>query len=143
NGHQSTVLADVNHDGNLDLVLNDPSFQRVAVLLGNGDGTFRAPIYSAVGLPESVAVADLDQDGNLDLVVQNGAVSILSGNGDGTFRSPVRYDIAAAQRQLQIADFNGDGFPDVAVLVYVGGSLDVFLNAGRGRGGGGQPGPGS
>ena len=42
----------------------------MSVLLGNGDGTFQAPVTYAVGYgPASLAVADLNGDGKLDLAV--------------------------------------------------------------------------
>jgi len=55
------------------LVSNSAS-NTVGVLLGNGDGTFRAPlIYSTGGnTPLSVAIADVNGDGKPDLVVVNG-----------------------------------------------------------------------
>ena len=44
----------------------------VSVLLGNGDGTFRAKINYAVGSgPISIALGDLDSDGKLDFAVAN------------------------------------------------------------------------
>jgi hypothetical protein len=70
----------------------------VSVLLGNGDGSFRAPVSYPVGSsPGSVAVGDFNGDGHLDLVTANGfsgfgnTVSVLLGNGDGTFGPPRTY----------------------------------------------------
>src|SRR6266704_6604590 len=66
------------------------------VLLGNGDGTFQAPLtFTAGGRPASVAVGDFNGDGKPDLAVANqgisppGNVSVLLGNGDGTFQAPL------------------------------------------------------
>jgi hypothetical protein len=75
----------------------------MAVLLGNGDGTFGLPkstqIFSNPDSPgPPIGVADFNGDGKLDLVlgVNNGStaggagdsVVILTGNGDGTFTYP-------------------------------------------------------
>lgn len=60
----------------------------IAVMLGNGAGTFQAPVTYGTGgsYPTSVAVADLNGDGNPDILVANGVqVGVLLGNGDGTF----------------------------------------------------------
>ena len=72
NSPQSVAVADVNGDGKPDLVVANYNYG-VGVLLGNGDGTFRAPlIYSTGGnTPFSVAIADVNGDGKPDLVVAN------------------------------------------------------------------------
>ena len=69
----------------------------LGVLLGNGDGTFQAPVtYSSGGYQSySVAIGDVNGDGKPDLVAANlcqsagncgnGGVGVLLGNGDGTF----------------------------------------------------------
>jgi FG-GAP-like repeat len=65
----SVTTADVNGDGNLDLVVADVH-GGVAVLLGTGSGGFGAATTYAAGLnPASVTTADVNGDGNLELVV--------------------------------------------------------------------------
>jgi hypothetical protein len=59
--------------------------------------------------------ADLNSDGKLDLVLSGGAnVKVRLGFGDGTFQEPIRYPFEQASCPI-IADFNGDGVPDVAL----------------------------
>ena len=130
----SVALADVNGDGKLDLLLtnqcsdNNCTTGQVAVLLGNGDGTFQSPVtYGTSGLyAGSLAVADINGDGKLDLLVTDqcesnsicntGFLAVLLGNGDGTFQSPLTSAVPSPQSvsQLILADFNGDGHLDVA-----------------------------
>jgi hypothetical protein len=128
--------------GKLDLVVASPGEPNatapgsVMALLGNGDGTFQAPVAYGVGAnPLAVAVADFNDDGALDLAVANdysGAVSILLGNGDGTFQSAISYDAGRDPSALAVGDFNGDGFPDLAVSDRIGfasGSVTLLINA--------------
>src|SRR5450631_701759 len=119
----SVAVADLNADGKPDiLVATDGA---VAVLLGNGDGTFRAAVPYAVSAPSSVVVADVNGDGKPDLVLasqclanncSNGGVYVLLGNGDGTLQAAVGYSSGGfSGRSAAVADVNGDGKPDLLV----------------------------
>jgi hypothetical protein len=130
-GSGAVALADVNGDGNLDVMVAEGS-GRVGVMLGNGDGTFQSVrSYSTGGQnPDSIAVADVNHDGKLDLIVANQcpinscpgggnsdlAVGVLLGNGDGTFQAPTVY-ASGGHLPLSVvaADVNGDGRPDLIV----------------------------
>ncbi len=133
------ATGDFNGDGKLDLVLTQATngcagaFCVGSVLLGNGDGTFQAPlvVFSAPeGLGVSfgaLAAADVNGDGKLDLVVNTSnteVVQVYLGNGDGTFSNTNTYVASMGTvdngelpaTTLAIADFNGDGKVDVACL---------------------------
>lgn len=150
------AVADVNRDGKPDLVvgtsLNGCGASSVAVLLGNGDGTFKpAQNYAAggIGCPAPPVVADVNGDGKLDIVVANfgsqrdgppGNVGVLLGNGDGTFQAPKTYDSGGYGPPLSVAvaDVNGDGNLDVLVAnscatsTCINGSVGVLLGNGDG-----------
>jgi hypothetical protein len=131
------VVADVNGDGKLDLVVANRCIDNgclveavVAVLLGNGDGKFQAAVtYNSGGLfTSSVAVADVNGDGKPDLVVGNwcadpncdGSVGVLLGNGDGTFQAVVTYPTGGFYAfAVAVADVNGDGKLDALVITKV------------------------
>ena len=115
---------DVNGDGKLDLIVNGKRGTTgfVATMLGNGDGTFQAPVetdYSGAA-SSSVVVADFNGDGILDVaLVSAGAVDVLLGNGDGTFRTGPTTALSYAGRDgIAAGDFNGDGKLDLVITAY-------------------------
>jgi hypothetical protein len=132
----AVLVADFNGDGKADLVVANQQSHSVSVLLGNGDGTFQAPITSLAGgwFAGPLAVADFNGDGKLDLVVVNGGshqVSVLLGKGDGTFGPPVLYGVGTNPSGVVVADFDGDGKADLAVSNNDG-TVSVLLGQGDG-----------
>jgi hypothetical protein len=121
---QSLGVGDFKNNGIQDLVvinstnsIDGPSV--IGILLGNGDGTFQAPItYTDMYFPTSVAVADFNGDGNLDLAITNARadnVGIYLGNGNGTFQPPQTFATAGWPVSVGVGDFNHDGNLDLAV----------------------------
>jgi hypothetical protein len=108
--------------GGLDLVTaDDISSGQVSVLVGNGNGTFHAPVNFATGShARSVVVGDFNHDGKPDLAVATNAgnsVSVLlnngSGNGSASFQNAVNYSVGTAPSSLAIGDFNRDTVQDL------------------------------
>jgi len=131
---QAIAIGDVNGDGIPDVVVanycqstSNCSNGGVSVLIGNGDGSYQAPVsYSSGGIDAwSVALGDFNGDGKLDIAVANyyadstgtsSNVSVLLNNGDGTFAAPVSAAIAGIYLPaVAVGDFNGDGKLDLAV----------------------------
>ncbi len=146
------VTADLNGDGRPDLAIVNQD-DTVSVLLGNGDGTFTTALSSPItvgdGTGGAIAVGDFTGDGKLDLAVlssnpgpsSSGTLTLLLGNGDGTFTpapgSPVA--LSADPVSLAVADFNGDGKPDLAIVADTtaasgADSASVSVLLGRGNG---------
>ncbi len=157
----SVAIADVSRDGRADLLVANHCDAlecmgrlrgSVGVLLGNGDGTFHAPVshYSGGGRAVSIAVGDLNGDGDVDLAVANecvifdgdtcnsglGVVGVLLGKGDGTFQPAVYYLSGGHDAgSLAIEDMDGDGHPDLVVTdnrTAGHGHAGVMLNNGDG-----------
>jgi len=138
-GPNCVAIGDFNGDGKLDLALSDYNVSygnSVAVLLGNGDGTFRTyATYETGSAPEFVVTADVNGDGILDLITANEVsetVSVLLGKGDGTFQPHVDYGVGKAPLALAVGDLSGDGKPDLAVVNLSSDSVSVLLGNGDG-----------
>lgn len=135
----AVVLGDVNKDGKLDILTANGFAQTVAVLLGNGDGTFRTvtTYTTGAGYADDLAVTDLNGDGRLDVVVANGfgnSVVVLLGRGDGTFLAATSYTVGSGNTPVDIAvaDVNKDAQADVLVVNSNGYSVSVLLGNGNG-----------
>jgi hypothetical protein len=127
----SIAVGDFNRNGKLDLALGTGNLvygnQALAILQGNGNGSFQGPTdYPTPNPPESVITGDFNGDGNLDLANVNYSSNLISvwlGNGDGTFRSHVDYAANSDNEQVMAGDFNADGRLDLAVVGFFGGAL--------------------
>jgi FG-GAP-like repeat len=132
---RSVTVGDFNGDGNADLAVADGLGVNgmldqnypagVNILLGNGDGTFRAagrytsPATPGGGTvnPEFVTTGDLRHNGITDVIVcdYDHNLNVFLGNGDGSFQPAVGYDTGEYPRATSVVDVNGDGIPDLLV----------------------------
>ena len=139
---RSLVVADINRDGKLDLVVaNNGSFS-IAILAGDGAGGFTLISDVPVGQdPFSVAVADFNRDGALDLAatsfIDNAKVSIRLGDGTGNFTNAPDVPVGDYSVDIATGDFNRDGNPDFAVAnrFAVFNPVGIAIRLGDGNGG--------
>jgi uncharacterized protein (TIGR03437 family) len=134
--YHSVAVADFNRDGKLDLVLDTAdtlentgvlTTVQMDLLLGNGDGTFKAAVaiqpQGFVGF--NVVTADFDGDGNPDLATDSyvagseeaasATVQVMLGDGKGGFSTASSYRLPGAvlAGRMLVADVNRDGKPDL------------------------------
>ena len=131
---RAIAIGDVNGDQKPDLVYTNTSPIAIMVVLGNGDGTFGAPVsFPSIG-SGSVAIGDVNGDGFPDIV--SSGVTILLGDGKGGF--PQRRDYyQPADGNVILTDFDGDGKTDIvqgvgAPWVLSGAGVSVLYGTGSG-----------
>lgn len=139
---------DLNNDGIPDILADTAKpGNGFNVQLGNGDGTFKAPVFHAVtggnGSPMPMATGDFNNDGKADvavLVPGKNLIDVFLGNGNGTFQAvrysyiTLRYGETLASAPMVAADLNRDGKIDLAVVGISGEYQTVYALAGDGTG---------
>lgn len=143
------AIADVNGDGNNDVIVGNVDSGNISVFLGHNDGTLvvERDSYGLGGFPWTTPlVADFNGDGLMDVVMPDDEFNLmyLQGYGDGSFRASVNYELPNSFDQesfsfsVATGDFNGDGIPDAVVgqlnnngapgiVVYLGKGDGTFL----------------
>lgn len=139
------AVADLDGDGKRDVVVAQQGTTDLLIYPGVGDGSLKAPVTVAgpMGISGvmSLTTSDVNADGALDLVyftndnAGSGELFVLTSTkkGDFSFNAPFRRAGLGAL-VFGVADFTGDGKPDVLKLTEDGGGPTLFIYPGVGDG---------
>jgi reactive intermediate/imine deaminase len=135
----SATLADLDGNGSLDVVISNDTPDPKLVYLNDGKGHFH--VGSTYGRPDwsmrNAAVADLNGDRRPDIIAANrtggrpGANYVCLNRGHGVFDADCLAFSHESATTITPADFNHDGFIDLAVPNRDGGQSYVYLNDGK------------
>jgi len=137
------TAADVNEDGNIDVLVpnSKPDLATMTVMLGDGKGGFSPTASSPVKIPAPalgayyVAAGDLNKDGHVDVLLDGNdddCASVLLGDGRGNFKPAPNSPLHMGNRgwNMAVIDYDHDGTLD---LVSVN-EKDVRIHWGDGQG---------
>jgi hypothetical protein len=131
------AVADVDDDGNQDVLTANRDGRSISVLMGEGDGTLDPAEEILLDLgATSLALADMNGDGTVDIVASgcepgctNNSVTILHGSGDGRFEEGSVFSLDGVPYNVTVADFDRDDRPDIVASDYPGERILVLLSA--------------
>jgi hypothetical protein len=131
------AVADLRGDGKLDLIATTRTTggqSTVEVLLGNGDGTFQAPVTVFTGAGGHLAVGDFLGNGRQDILTYtaDGILNLLVNNGGGSLQAPVTTQTGVSLGGVAVGDFVGNGQLGLAFTATDTGGVVVLLGNGDG-----------
>jgi hypothetical protein len=130
------LTADIDGDGDLDLLTPNFTGNSVSIRLNDGNGAFSGTTNVQVGSqPRGLALTDLDGDGDLDIITANynaNTASVRFNNGSGSFSGSTEITVGSQPQSVMTADLDGDGDQDLLVSNGASSTVSILLNNGSG-----------
>ena len=128
--------ADINGDGNQDVITANLGTSTVGIFLGTGEGSFSPGRLIEAGTNGAfLATGDLDADGDVDFVITHWTedfASVFLNNGDGSFAARRDYETGSGNYGVDVADLDGDGQLDIVTANYRHKSASLLMGNGDG-----------
>lgn len=132
--------ADINHDGNFDLIV--PHYYEFRIFYGNSAGVFTTVQgYSSIHKATSFAIADVNSDGALDVVSGTNDDTYIFSNigvhlnsGTGGFSPAAALPNFGLPYGVWVADLSNDSLPDIIVLDRYPGTCNIRTAVNTGNG---------
>jgi hypothetical protein len=141
-GPNDIAVADMNGDGNPDLVIANTGTPYLTILLGDGRGGFKSSPHSPFATESyphvhGVVAGDFMGDGKLAVITDSWGhdqILLIPGDGNGNLFLPGTpfHTGKRPYQRLRSADFNRDGKPDVVTTDLDSNAVTILLGNGRG-----------
>ena len=134
-GPSYVVSADLNLDGEADLVSANSRNHSLSILFGRGNGSFKSTTLRVPLEPSALVVTDVNKDGWPDIVANSrgtNSLTVLLGKGKNSFLKPRSIPTGQVPLSITLGDFNEDGFSDAAVTLTFS-KMEIYLGKGDGR----------
>jgi hypothetical protein len=133
---QAVTAADIDGDGNIDLISADSGSNQLSIFTNMGSGSLQSPVTIATGSsPQAVTAADIDGDGNIDLISADSGsnqLSIFTNMGSGLFQPTNTITTGNSPQAVTAVDVDGDGNIDLISADRGADQLSIFINDGSG-----------
>jgi hypothetical protein len=133
---RNLAFADIDRDGLLDAIVDNPALGSVSLLRGQATGTFAAGLATAaMNLVAATTLADVTGDRIVDLVAASGATAtatVQPGFGSGAFGAAAALPVTWGVGKLAVVDWNKDGIADVVASSTATGEVALLRGTGAG-----------